>query len=312
MKTPLGTRTSGWQRTVLVGALGALGGLLAACGSSESAEDSPVLSISAIPDQDPSELVAREQRLADYLAETLDVEVEYVPVTDYAASVQLFTAGDLDLVFYGGLTGVQARLQTPGATLVAQRDIDEEFRSVFIAGTRTGIDPIESVEGLTALTGRRFTFGSESSTSGRLMPEWFLQEAGLDGATDFPGEPGFSGSHDQTIELVASGSYEAGVLNEQVWEDRTADGTVDPDEVVEVFRTPTYHDYHWIAGPETDDRFGEGFTDRLRDAMLALDGSTPQEEELLAGYGAGALVPTEPDNYQQVEEIARKLGLVTS
>ena len=287
--------------------------VLAACGSEEPKVDETrqTLSISAIPDQDPSELAAREKTLVTYLEGELDVEVEYVPVTDYAASVSLFKTGDLDMVFYGGLTGVQARLQTPGATLLAQRDIDAKFQSVFIANKRAGIAPVKDVDGLAAFRDKRFTFGSESSTSGRMMPEYFLDEAGIDTSADLRGEPGFSGSHDKTIDVVEAGSYQGGALNVQVWEARKKAGTVDLDKVVEVFRSPTYHDYHWMAGPEVDDRFGGEFTDRLRDALLAIDGSTPTETQVLEAYGAGAVVETKAENYSQIEEIARKLGLVS-
>jgi phosphonate transport system substrate-binding protein len=133
----------------------------------------------------------------------------------------------------------------------------------------------------------------------------------LDSTEDFAGEAGFSGSHDKTIDLVEAGSYEGGALNEQVWDARLEAGTVDLDKVVEVFRTPTYHDYHWVAGAEVDDRLGSGFTDRLRDALLALDGSNAEEQEVLERYGAGALVDARPEDYAEIEEIGRKLGLVS-
>lgn len=302
------------RRPVLVAVAAALSVLTAACGSSgsdpEAAEDE-VLSISAIPDQDPSELSAREKALAAYLSDELDVEVEYVPVTDYAASVSLFKTGDLDMVFYGGLTGVQARLQVPGATLLAQRDIDAKFQSVFIANKKSGIDPVEDVDGLSAFEGKRFTFGSESSTSGRVMPAYFLDEAGLDPTKDFKGQAGYSGSHDKTIDVVTAGSYDGGALNVQVWDARKKAGTVDEDKVVEVFRTPPYHDYHWMAGPEVDDRFGDGFTDRLKKALLGLDGSDAGEKKVLELYGAKGVVATEAANYDEIEEIGRKLGLVS-
>ncbi|NPC95302.1 putative selenate ABC transporter substrate-binding protein [Nocardioides sp. zg-DK7169] len=287
--------------------------LLAGCGADDSSAggDNATLRISAIPDQDPAELTAREEALAEYLSSALDVEVEYVPVTDYAASVSLFRAGDLDTVFYGGLTGVQARLQTPGATLLAQRDIDAEFRSVFIANADTGIEPFDDVAGLTAFEDTRFTFGSESSTSGRLMPEYFLREAGVDSGSELSGRPGYSGSHDATIDLVEAGSYEGGALNVQVWEARTAAGTVDTDKVVEVFTTPPYSDYHWLGGPDLEDRFGAGFTEELRTALLELDGSTPEEQAVLERYGAGKLIPTDADSYERIEEIGRTLGLVS-
>lgn len=278
-------------------------------GGAEAGGTGP-LRISAIPDVDPSDLAEREEAMASYLSEELGIEVEYVPVSDYAASVSLFGTGDLDLVFYGGLTGVQARLRTEGAEVLAQRDIDERFRSVFIAHRDAGLEPVEDVAGLSTLAGTRFTFGSESSTSGRLMPAYFLQEAGVDPAVDLDGEPGFSGSHDLTIDLVESGSYQAGALNQQVWQTRTEAGTVDTDVVREVFTTPEYADYHWVGSPGLEERFGEGFTEDLRQALLDLDGSDGGESALLERYGAEAIVPAEAADHERIEEIARSLGLV--
>ncbi len=164
----------------------------AGCGASAGVEEGPgPLRISAIPDVDPSDLAEREEAMAAYLADELDVAVEYVPVSDYAASVSLFSTGDLDVVFYGGLTGVQARLRTEGAAVLAQRDIDERFRSVVIAHRDAGLEPVQDVAGLAELAGSRFTFGSESSTSGRLMPAYFLGQAGVDPEADFAGAPGY-------------------------------------------------------------------------------------------------------------------------
>ena len=285
--------------------------VLAACGTGAGAggNETPTLRISAIPDRDPAALAEREQAMAAYLATALGVEVEYVPVSDYTASVTLFGTGDLDLVFYGGLTGVQARQRVPGAALLAQRDIDAEFRSVFIANRSAEVPRLSDVADLAALRGKRFTFGSESSTSGRLMPEYFLDEAGVRSASDFAGPPGYSGSHDKTVDLVESGSYEAGALNGQVWQDRLRAGTVDLERVQEIFTTPTYHDYHWLAGPEVEDRLGAGFTARLGDALLALDGSDASEQRLLELYGAQRLIASAPENYAQIEEIAQRLGL---
>ncbi|MEM8591851.1 MAG: phosphate/phosphite/phosphonate ABC transporter substrate-binding protein, partial [Pseudomonadota bacterium] len=175
------------------------------------------------------------------------VDVEYVPVTEYSAAVTGFAVGDLDLAWFGALTGVQARLEVDGAEALAQRDIDETFTSVFIARADTGIEPFDTVAGLAALDGRSFTFGSESSTSGRLMPQSFLAEAGLDPEEDFTGAPGFSGSHDATLELVSAGTFEAGAVSSEVWDARVAEGVVDTNEVVEIFRTPPYFNYHWVG-----------------------------------------------------------------
>ena len=267
------------------------------------------LTVSAIPDQDPQELQRLYDLVADHLERAVGVPVEYVPVTDYNAAVRLFRSGDLDLVWFGGLTGVQARLQTPGAEVLAQRDIDAEFHSVFIVNDATGLDPVDDVGGLTALAGLRSTFGSESSTSGRLMPQHFLDQAGV-GQDDFAGTPGFSGSHDKTIDLVESGSFEAGVLNEQVWTARTEAGRVDESKVRVFLRTPEYHDYHWIIGPSATERFGDGIAGEVRDALLDLSPDDERDAQVLDLFGAQRFIPAQASDYDEIEQVARDLGLV--
>lgn len=284
----------------------------AACGS--SAPGSPgggerTLSISAIPDQDPQKLQRQYGMLSDYLAERLGVRVRYVPVTDYTAAVTSFRRGDLQLVFFGGLTGVQARNQVPGSIPLAQRDIDPNFRSVFIANTATDIEPFDKVSGLRALAGNSFTFGSEVSTSGRLMPQYFLSKAGV-ALDEFSGKVGYSGSHDATAKLVEAGSYETGALNAAIWDKRVESGKIDTSKVREVFRTPTYHDYHWLARPNLDKRFGQGFTDRLRKALLGIDGSGSAERKILDMFSAGEFIPTKAENYARIEQVARGAGLL--
>ena len=236
--------------------------------------------------------------------------VEYVPVTEYSSAVTGFSVGDLDAVWFGGLTGVQARLEVEGSNAILQRDIDEEFTSVFIARADSGIEPFSDVEGLAGLAGRSFTFGSESSTSGRLMPQSFLDQAGVDPLADFAGQPGFSGSHDATIEVVTAGSFEVGALNSQVWDARVEEGAVDTNEVIEIFRTPPFFDYHWVAQPDLDDRLGGGFTEELTAAFLALDETNPDHAAILELFGAESFIATENTNYALLERVGRDTGLI--
>jgi phosphonate transport system substrate-binding protein len=278
-------------------------------GTAETAESVQPFVTGAIPDQDPEKLQRLYTKLADYLEAELGVPVEYKPVTDYAAAVTAFRVGDLDMVWFGGLTGVQARLQVPGAEAIAQRDIDPEFHSVFIANTASGIEPIDDINELTVLRDRTLTFGSESSTSGRLMPQYFLEQAGLD-LNSFRGQVGFSQSHDATIELVQAGTYEVGVLNEQVWQSRVEDGTVDADRVQVIWRTPAYYDYHWVLNPAVKERYGNDFGDRVQQALLSLDPSDPAQAEILELFGAERFISTENGNYAEIEAIGRKIGKI--
>lgn len=309
--------------TLVAGLLAALSLLAAACGSSDDADDDAssdagssesfegTLRVSAIPDQDPEKLQRTYDLVADYLEGALPgITVEYVPVTDYQGAVAGFRTGDLDLVWFGGLSGVQARNEVEGSVAIAQRDIDENFTSVFIASADAGIDPFTEVDGLTAVAGKSFTFGSESSTSGRLMPQFFMTEAGVDVESDLKGDAGFSGAHDKTIELVAAGTYEVGALNSSVWDTAVEDGTVDPTTTIEIFRTPEYYDYHWVAQPDLDDTFGDGFEAALEEALLALDGSDDAELEILDLFGAGSFIATDAENYASIEATAKDLGLI--
>lgn len=287
-----------------------LGFLVSACYSpSPNRDEEEPFFIGAIPDQDPEKLQRLYGVLADYLEAQLGVPVEYKPVTDYTAAVTAFKVGDLDMVWFGGLTGVQARLQVEGAQAILQRDIDEQFHSVFIANLSSDIHPIEDVSELDELKGHTFTFGSESSTSGRLMPQYYLSQAGVS-LKDFNGEPGFSGSHDKTIKLVEAGTYQAGVLNEQVWLSRVEAGEVNLNQVQVIWRTPAYYDYHWVIRPDVTARFGDGFIQHVVDAFLNLDASKPDQKEILDLFGAEKFITTNNENYTEIEAIGREIGKI--
>jgi phosphonate transport system substrate-binding protein len=296
------------RRRLLVGSTGLF--LLAACGSGGERATPTSLTISAIPDQDPEKLNRLYPKVAELFAAATGLEVAYRPVADYTAVVRAFEIGDIHLAWMGGLTGVQARDRVRGAKAIAQRDIDADFHSLFIAHKTAGLAPFEDVSGVRALAGHTFTFGSETSTSGRLMPQYYLHQGGLDEA-DFKGRPGFSGSHDATIEAVASGSFEAGAVNEQVWKSTQDAGKVDLGDVVVLWRTPGYADYHWLVRPDLDDTFGAGTTRKITDRLLGLDIADPADKAVLELFGATSFVTTDNARYDVIEDVAREQGLLT-
>ena len=278
--------------------------------SSAPPSNQQVLKIGAIPDQNPERLNRLYGALSDELGQTLNVPVRYIPVSNDPAAVSAFRPGSLDLVWFGGLTGVQARLQTPGARVLAQRDIDARFTSVFIANGASGLRPITSADQLVQLKGRRLAFGSESSTSGRLMPQYFLGENGVTMAELAGGGPGFSGSHDATIAVVQSGAYEVGALNSQVWQSNVDAGRVDPAKAAVIWRTPPYVDYHWVARPDLDSRFGDGFTGRVQNALLSLTPTTERGALVLELFGAKRFIPAQNEDYSKIEAVGRQLGKI--
>lgn len=257
--------------------------------------------VGAIPDQDVSVLSRQFGLFAEYLSEATGLDVEYRPSVDYAALVTAFRRGDIHLAWFGGLTGVQAQTIVPDTEAIAQRPRDAEFHSVFII--QKGLD----VKELADLKGLTFTFGSESSTSGHLMPRYFLKEAGIDPERDFHGVPNYSGSHDRTIALVESGAFQAGALNEAVWEQRLAQGAVDLERVEAFYRTPPYFDYHFAIRAGFDDRFGAGAKERVIQAILSMG---PEQQEILDLFATDSFVPTKNENYEAIRQVAIELGIL--
>lgn len=296
------------RRSVLLGGAALI--TLTACGSPSDTATAPDFALSAIPDQDPEKLNRLYPAVAERVAAATGLSVTYQPVTDYTAVVRGFEIGDLSLAWMGGLTGVQARARVAGAQAIAQRDIDASFHSLFIANRSAGLESFTDESGLKALAGHSFTFGSQTSTSGRLMPQYFMAEAGLDQSA-LKGSPGFSGSHDATIEAVAAGSFEVGAVNEQVWTATQKAGKVDLSEVVVLWRTPGYADYHWLIRPDVDAVFGAGTTQKITDLLLGLDPSNSDDATVLDLFGAKKFIATTNASYDKIETAAREQGLLT-
>ena len=283
----------------------ALVAVLASTGCTTSSErGAEPLRFSGIPDQNTTELEERFKPFAEHLSRQMGVQVEYVPSRDYQATVEMFKNGDIVLAWFGGLTGVQARAAVPGARAIAQGETDPEYYSYFIANRDTGL--VQKDEFPTDIGRLKFTFGSDSSTSGRLMPEYFIrQHTGKSPREFFTNPLGFSGSHDKTVELVESGQYEVGVVNYLVYERRVNEGTTDPDVARIIWQTPTYVDYHWVAHPQIEQVFGEGFTERIRQALIGITDSS-----LLSALPRERLIPAADEDYDQLRSVAEQLGML--
>ena len=275
-----------------------------ACSSEAQADMADVLVFTAIPDHNETELREKYAPVASYLSEKLGVEVRYLHSTSYADSVELFKNGDVQLAWFGGLSGVQARHAVPGARAIAQGLADIKFHSYFIAHRDTGLT--RSGEFPEGLRGKKFTFGSSGSTSGRLLPEHFIrQNTGQSPAEFFGMENRYSGSHDATVEHVESGAFEAGAVNYKTYDARGAQGKTDPEVCRIIWKTPPYVDYNFTAHPALDERFGAGFIDRLQAVLLAMD-----DPDLLAAFPRERLIEAKNSDYDSIRALALDLGFI--
>jgi phosphonate transport system substrate-binding protein len=257
------------------------------------------LRVSAIPDEAPTELQRKFAPLGAYLEKAIGRPVKFLPVTDYAATVEGLASGKLDLVWYGGFTFVQARRRTGNAIPLVQREEDAHFHSKFIV-------PVSSkARTLSDLKGATFAFGSVSSTSGHLMPRFFLLRSGIDPEKDLA-KVAFSGAHDVTARWVEAGKVDAGALNESIWQKLVDSKKVDTSKVRVLWTTPDFYDYNWTVRGDLDPRV----VTRLREAFLALDPSNPEHAAILELQRTRKFIPTSPENYRDIEAAARSAGLL--
>jgi len=264
-----------------------------------AAQAQQVFRITAIPDESPTELARKAAPLARYLEQKLGTKVEFTPVTDYAAAVEALVNKQVDLAWFGGFTFVQAHQRSGGKIVpLVQREEDEKFRSVFIT-----TDP--AIKSLADLKGRNLSFGSQSSTSGHLMPRNYLLAAGVDPDKDLK-RVAYSGAHDATVASVASGKVDAGALNISVWEKLVADKKVDTTKVRVFYTTPEYFDYNWSVHADMP----AALRQKLAQAFIELSPATPEGKEILGLQRATRFIATKPENYKGIEGAARNAGLL--
>ncbi|MCQ4230661.1 putative selenate ABC transporter substrate-binding protein [Pseudomonas stutzeri] len=256
------------------------------------------LRVSAIPDEAPTELIRKFKPLGEYLEQQLGMPVKFTPVSDYAAVVESLASDRLDLAWLGGFTFVQTRLKTGDAIPLVQREQDEQFTSKFITA-----DP--EVKSLADLKGKTFAFGSVSSTSGSLMPRYFMLKDGIEPEQYFK-RIAYSGAHDATAAWVEAGKADAGVLNASVWDKLVAAGKVDTAKVRVISTTPPYYDYNWTVRGNLD----PALVEKIKAAFLALDPANPEHKAILDLQAASRFIETKPENYAGIEEAARAAGLL--
>lgn len=257
----------------------------------------------AIPDQNTARLQQRFGGVAEYLSEQLGVQVEYIPVKSYSASVAAFKNAEVQLAWFGGLSGVQARLAVPGSRAIAQGQEDLAFVSYFIAHHSTGITASDAFPA--DIEGHTFTFGSKGSTSGRLMPEFFIRQHLSKSPDEAFKRVGFSGDHSKTLALVQSGAYEVGALNYKVWDNELAAGTVDTSKVRIIWRTPTYPDYNWTVRGDVDEVYGEGFAAKLQQALLSMT-----DRALLDAFPRSKFIEADNGLYAPILQTGQAIGIL--
>jgi phosphonate transport system substrate-binding protein len=267
--------------------------LLTACKS----QAPQTLRLSMIPTTDPSKAIREMQPLLDHLSRRTGTKVEMTVPTNYAAVVEALVNDQVDVAHLGGFTYVQASRRA-GVKPLAQRERDRNFHSLFVT------QPASHIRDLADLEGHTFAFGDVNSTSGHLMPEFFMREAKVNPAVI--SKAIYTGGHDATLLAVANGKVDAGALDEAVFQRLTSGGKVDPTSVRVFYTTPPFFDYVWVARKGLDPSLAKS----VADSFLTLDARDPAQKQILDALAASKYVTVEDDSYDKLRAAARAAGLL--
>jgi phosphonate transport system substrate-binding protein len=260
-------------------------------------KSNPALRLSMIPSTDPGKIVRESQPFVDYLEKAAGAKVELTVPTNYAAVVEAIANDQVDIAYLGGFTYVQAS-QRSGVLPLVQRDRDREFHSLFISQPGSGIASIADLKGHT------FAFGDVNSTSGHLMPEYFMREAKV--PPDALSKVIYTGGHDATALAVANKKVDAGAMDEAVYERMVKENKLDTNQAKVFYKTPPFFDYIWVARKGLDPQTAEAFSS----AMLKLNAGDVDQKKVLDILSAAKYVKANDADYDKLRQAARDAGLV--
>ena len=266
-------------------------------GAEPRAQQPVRLRLSMIPTTDPGKMIRDGQSLTSYLEKETGTKVEMTIPTNYAAVVAAIANDQVDIAHFGGFTFVQAS-ERSGVTPLVQRTQDRNFHSLFITQPQSGIN------GLKDLAGRSFAFGDVNSTSGHLMPEYYMRDANVD--PKIIEKALYTGGHDATALAVANKKVDAGAMDESVFAKMMQDGKITAAQVTVFWTTPPFLDYVWAARKGLDPKLAEAFSN----ALLKLDAKNPAQKAILDFLGAEKYVRANAADYGRLRQAARDAGLM--
>lgn len=280
--------------------LGVVVGLLlvtVGCSGGRGGRPEQTLRLAMIPSTDPGKIVRDSQPLVKYLESETQSRIELVVPTNYAAVVEAIANDRVDIAYLGGFTFVQASRRA-GVLPLVQRERDQNFHSVFITQPKSGINTLAD------LKGRSFAFGDVNSTSGHLMPAYYMRATNVDQGVI--AKALYTGGHDATALAVANGKVDAGAMDELVFGNMMKSGKITPEQVKVFYTTPAFFDYVWAARKGLEPKLSESFAD----ALLKLDASNPEHKALLDLLNSTKYLRADDSSYDKLRQAARDEGLL--
>jgi phosphonate transport system substrate-binding protein len=165
-----------------------------------------LIKIGAVTVENQTATITRFKPFVDYLEKKLGIKAEIFTASDYAGIVQALSAGQIHLGRLGGAAYAAGYIDSKGGieplVMNVEPDGGRGYHSVLIVRSDS---PYKSIEDL---KGKSLAWADPNSTSGYLVPNAALRDAGVDPQKHFS-RTVFSGGHEQSVLGVLKGNFDS-------------------------------------------------------------------------------------------------------
>jgi phosphonate transport system substrate-binding protein len=153
-------------------------------------------------------LLPKFEPLAEHVGRSLGRPVRVEISRDYEEHIRRVGTGEVDIAYMGPASYVKLAERYGEPALLGRLEIrgNPYFHGIIFVRDDS---PVRSLE---ELGGKRFAFGSVTSTMGTLVPRHVLRQAGVT-----IGEHSFLGNHDNIALGVLVGDFDAGAVKEETF-----------------------------------------------------------------------------------------------
>lgn len=264
--------------------------------NSEASTEKDELVIGLVPSQSEGEMETAMNKLKAELEEKLgrSVKIDHYPA--YNGVVEALNFGHIDMAYFGPLTYVIAHERSGAEAIITQLVDGEPYYHSFII-TRKDATWNSLDELLADKENVHFAFGSQSSTSGSLIPGVELKQRNVfrsEDDHDFK-QVTYTGSHDITAQSVLNGNVDAGAMDSAIFEAKIRAGSLNEEDYKIIWKSEKIFQYPWAVRPNMDDETIQ----QLQEAFVSIT-----DEEILNAFGATAFTTATNEDYAAIKQAA--------
>lgn len=266
---------------------------------SQTAQETKVLRVGAIPSEDSQKVRAAYKPLVDYLEKQTGMKVELFVATDYSGVIEAMRSGKLDVAYFGPFSYIMAadKANAEAFAVEQKKDSGTSYRSIVITSPESGINSLED------LKGHSFAFVDPASTSGNLVPRSFLKKKGIDPDQDFKSVI-YAGGHDACELAVKNHKVDAAADADDNYDLMKANGLISDKDIKVIFTSDPIPNSPWAWRKDLP----SDLKAKIKTAFLNMAQNDPNGMGKI-GKGIEQYVETNDAAYNGIREIAKIMNI---